>query len=54
MDEIIVCDITGRVIFQSIANKKESIIDLSSFNNGVYLVTVSANGAYSTSRVLKQ
>ncbi len=54
IDSIKVYDLLGQEVFDSTPNSNNSSIDISGFNQGLFLVSVTIDGTESTYRVIKQ
>ena len=52
--EVVVTDMTGRVVMKMQPNATSHIIDISSLNGGVYMVTVTNDRGQDTVRIVKQ
>jgi hypothetical protein len=49
--EVVISDLNGREIFTSFGNMKQ--LDLSSFQKGVYLITIRSEGFVATEQIMK-
>ena len=52
--KIIIADAQGKVVYQTISNGNRLELDISSFNAGVYFVSINENGALITQKIIKQ
>jgi uncharacterized delta-60 repeat protein len=50
--ELSILDITGKVMFNTIVNSNQLIINTDEFSNGIYLVNVYTNGSTSTKKLV--
>ncbi|MBT4704241.1 MAG: multicopper oxidase domain-containing protein [Flavobacteriales bacterium] len=52
--EIIVHDVQGREIKKELTSLDQHELNLSNFDNGVYIIIVNTNGVYTSKRIIKQ
>jgi len=50
----IITDISGRVLMRNVISQNHSVIDISSFESGIYFISIIANGKTTTRKIIKK
>ncbi|MCD4794325.1 MAG: T9SS type A sorting domain-containing protein [Bacteroidales bacterium] len=54
IQKLIISDITGKQLFEKITIKQNETIDLSNFENGIYIISIQTDKEIFTTKIVKE